>query len=113
MPSANPSDDVDHVENISQVMKKFYDIKGMALDDALKILRGIEKDLIAVLLIYQEQEDDYRLGEDTYGYDDTDNQILNNLWYISDRWKAAFRIAWMLGLINPDYRSWSLKGSPL
>ena len=53
---------------------------------------------------HMEREEDPRTGFDTYGYNDF-NQILGDLTYISDRWRSAFRINWILGLVNPgdDY----------
>lgn len=42
------------------------------------------------------EEGDYRAGEETYGYDNDDDQINGNLMYISDRWRCAFRLKWLL-----------------
>lgn len=42
--------------------------------------------------------DDFRTGEETYGYN-SDEEIRNNLFYISDRWIAQFRMKWMIDLI--------------
>ena len=89
--------------NISSAMKNFYDIEGMTHDAALEIVRGIEDDLIAFLPECQARDEDYRLGNDTYGYDGGQGDLVN-LSYISDRWGGAFRVAWMLGLINEDYQ---------
>lgn len=51
------------------------------------------------------EEDDYRSGWDTYGYESR-SQIIGQLKYISDRWSCAFRINWLLGLLDPtDYIS--------
>jgi len=38
------------------------------------------------------QENDYRSGWETYGYDTINTDML----YISDRWKAAFRLRWLI-----------------
>lgn len=49
---------------------------------------------------WAEEEGDKRNGGDTYGYDD-DESIANNMHYISDRWKCAFRLKWIIdGLEN-------------
>lgn len=45
---------------------------------------------------------DYREGKDTYGYESLET-IQYNLFYISDRWRASFRVRWLIDLINPDY----------
>ena len=39
--------------------------------------------------------DDCRSGEETYGYKTFDS-IDNNLMYISDRWRCAFRLRWLI-----------------
>jgi hypothetical protein len=41
------------------------------------------------------EEDDYRSGEEVYGYETTES-IHNNMMYISDRWRCAFRLRWLL-----------------
>lgn len=66
------------------------------LDPYLDFLSKMRED-------YMLSEDDYRSGWDTYGYDDI-NQIYERLEYISDRLFAAFRINWLIGLIDDsDY----------
>ena len=92
-----------HLSNISKAMRKFYEIADMSFEDAVEIIEGIEDDLLAVYPGYRDQEDDYRLGIDTYGYED-DAAILLTLHYLSDRWGAAFRIVWILGIVNESYR---------
>jgi hypothetical protein len=95
-----------HIKNIGKAMECFYNysiVQKMTIDGTREIIRSIEEDLIAVYPAYAEDEDDYRLGKDTYGYE-SDASILGSLSYISDRWGAAFRIAWMLGIVNRDYR---------
>lgn len=44
---------------------------------------------------WQIEEDDFRTGDETYGYEDTES-ITTNLFYISDRWRAAFRLKWII-----------------
>lgn len=48
------------------------------------------------------REFDYRSGFDTYGYNDN-YSILNNLEYISDRWKTAYRVRWLINLVDKEY----------
>lgn len=47
------------------------------------------------------EENDYRSGEETYGYSDEES-IRNNMEYISDRWMAAFRIKWLIDGLNSE-----------
>ena len=38
------------------------------------------------------QDKDYRIGQDTYGYDN----IYWDMRYISDRWNCSFRLRWLI-----------------
>lgn len=91
-----------HKNRINEALSKFHNISGISFPDAIKIIQSIEVDLLALLPELQAMENDYRLGNDTYGY--KEDEILVSLEYISDRWQSAFRIAWLLGLVNQDYR---------
>ena len=71
--------------------------------DALRPYYGLLVDLYENELLVKEE--DYRSGEDTYGYEDLES-IQGSLWYISDRWKACFRVRWLIELINPSYCLW-------
>ena len=42
-------------------------------------------------------EQDYRAGVETYGYEDN---IYLDLLYISDRWRCAFRLKWLIDGVN-------------
>lgn len=42
---------------------------------------------------------DLRSGVETYGYKSEDD-IVANMEYISDRWQAAFRIKWLIDFID-------------
>ena len=44
-------------------------------------------------------EKDYRSGEESYGYDNID-YVKERMSYISDRWNCAFRIRWILDLLE-------------
>jgi hypothetical protein len=46
---------------------------------------------------FHDYEPDLRSGDETYGYKSR-KQVSERLDYISDRFGAAFRITWMLGL---------------
>ena len=46
------------------------------------------------------EEDDWRSGAETYGYE---GSPLGDLQYIADRWGAAFRIRWMIDLVDNEY----------
>lgn len=92
-----------HRDRISAIMPKFYSATNLTLDTAKALLKEIRGDLEAILPAHQDQENDYRLGSQTYGYKDEDS-ILLNLEYISDRWGCAFRIAWMLGIVDETRR---------
>ena len=48
------------------------------------------------------REKDYRSGIETYGYEN-EYSILFNLEYISDRWSVAFRLRWLINLVDRDY----------
>jgi hypothetical protein len=46
---------------------------------------------------HQRSEDDYRSGYETYGYESIED-IDANLIYISDRFGAGFRLAWLVNV---------------
>lgn len=46
-----------------------------------------------------EYENDYRSGNETYGYENMEH-ILGWLYYISDRWRCAFRVRWLIDLAD-------------
>lgn len=41
------------------------------------------------------REEDYRVGNETYGYKDQES-IDYSILYISDRWMCAFRLKWLI-----------------
>lgn len=47
------------------------------------------------------EEEDYRTGEETYGYSNRDS-VENNMGYISDRWRCAFRLKWLIDGIKEN-----------
>ena len=75
-----------------------------AIDEAIeyKIETGSNAQLLPLMQqmrdaysIMSHEEEDYRSGQETYGYEDQES-IQNNLVYISDRWRCAFRLRWLL-----------------
>jgi len=66
-------------------------IRGKGNKRLLECLPTLEK----LYLKHSVEENDFRCGEDTYGYKSIES-IKDNMIYISDRWKAAFRIKWLI-----------------
>lgn len=48
------------------------------------------------------ESEDTRSGFETYGYTDEEH-ILERLNYISDKWKSAFRVRWLINLLESSY----------
>ena len=44
---------------------------------------------------WSKEEDDFRSGEESYGYKSQES-VRNNMFYISDRWRCAFRVKWLI-----------------
>jgi len=44
---------------------------------------------------WSKEEQDFRAGVDTYGYNNTED-IVSNMLYISDRYRCAFRLKWII-----------------
>jgi len=90
-------------KQLSQVMKNFYSVEGMTIQSARDLLLPFLGDLIYLYENdYLVQENDWRSGEDTYGYE-SEEAVLNDLEYISDRWGSAFRVRWVIDFLDPDY----------
>tara|TARA_B100001113_G_C20770922_1_gene475259 strand:+ start:174 stop:521 length:348 start_codon:yes stop_codon:yes gene_type:complete len=86
---------------ISETMKTFYGC-GYSLSDAIDRLENVQNELRQVIWDIRDRDNDYRCGEDVYGYDSAES-ILLNLQYVSDRWGTAGRLSWLLGLVDPDF----------
>lgn len=90
---------------LDKVFSNFYSLKDMTLDKAVAILTPFKGEIAAelkylkLLTILNGWETDDRSGEETYGYQD-DEDILINLQYVSDRYSAEFRLQWVLDLID-------------
>jgi hypothetical protein len=65
----------------------------------LDILSGYRSEIERVCRKQQRDENDFRTGEDTYGYESDESNMIN-LEYISDRWNVGFRLKWLLDLID-------------
>jgi len=57
-------------------------------------LLSLTREMERVWKKWAKEEEDYRSGEETYGYEE--DKIQNNMIYISDRWRCAFRLRWIL-----------------
>jgi len=73
----------------------FSYIRGLLLPFLQDLIDMYENDFLIL-------EGDCRSGEEVYGYE-SEESIIGNIDYISDRWKCAMRIRWMIDLIDPDY----------
>ena len=82
----------------NKVMSKFYSRQD-SVEEAVEHLRPHRWIMGQLYLRQLDIEDDWRTGDETYGYK-SDEAILGDLLYISDRWRAAFRIKWMIDLID-------------
>ena len=88
------------------ISELLWDRYMLALELDNKTLEEIQSDLMQIkpMLEYTHdkrmaEDEDWRSGYDTYGYNDLDS-IKYQLGYISDRWNAAFRLRWLLDLID-------------
>lgn len=69
--------------------------------ETIEQLKDVLKPVLPLLMeIYPglaEYENDHRSGSETYGYENLE-QILGWLNYISDRWRCAFRVRWLIDI---------------
>ena len=68
------------------------------------------KDLTFLWLTLAEETDDWRGGQDTYGYESFED-VVSNITYISDRWTVAFRVKWLIDLCEADIPEQQYKNS--
>jgi|SaaInlV_165m_DNA_1040744.scaffolds.fasta_scaffold52195_2 hypothetical protein len=89
-------------ERISKALEVFYKAPDdMSLEDIKDVIRPHLNDLIYLYeTCHLPEEDDWRSGAETYGYE---GSPLGDLQYIADRWGAAFRIRWMIDLVDNEY----------
>ncbi len=89
------------------VFSKFYSLEDMTLPKAIEILKPYKGEIAAEIryLDWYDRlsgwEPDNRKGADTYGYE-SEESILNNLQYISDRFTTQFRLRWVLDLLDKN-----------
>ena len=65
----------------------------------------LKKSLPAMRKLYKKavkDEGDFRSGRETYGYIDQETIELN-MEYISDRWRCAFRLRWLIDGVGGGY----------
>jgi hypothetical protein len=100
---------------LDKLLDSFSNIEGLAIDNenpnsySIYLNNAIAKlkPFLPFMIRYYEykilpRERDYRSGFETYDYV-SEYSILSNLEYISDRWQAAFRLRWLINLIDKDY----------
>ena len=67
------------------------------VDKFLPLMREIKR----VHAKLAKEEGDHRSGNETYGYSDRES-IETDMFYISDRWRCAFRLRWLIDGIEND-----------
>lgn len=87
------------------------DLKSKSLLDIQNDLKSIKNALLSMHKKSMQEERRYniehgstiddRSGEETYGYDSLDS-IKDNLVYVSDRYNCAFRLRWLIDLMDID-----------
>lgn len=90
-------------KRFSKLMALFAD-KSLTLKEAIQLLTpwlDYLKELYETELVIEDR--DYRSGKETYGYMG-ENQVLERLEYISDRWAVSFRVRWLINLIDCKYQ---------
>lgn len=68
-------------------------------EDFFKDLRDCKKAFTVMYKIALASEKDFRTGYETYGYEDMES-IMDNICYINSKWNCAFRIRWILDLLD-------------
>jgi len=71
------------------------------LKEVVKEIKNIQPELEQQYKAALRSYYDPRGGNETYGYQHTES-IIGTLGYISDRWNCAFRIKWLLDLLEQD-----------
>ena len=87
-------------ERFRYEMNKAFDVWFEEKTEAqfLPLLREMKR----VWKKWAKEEDDSRTGLETYGYE-THKSVMNNMLYISDRWRCAFRLKWLLDGIEQGH----------
>lgn len=86
-------------EKLNYEMNKAFQhwFRTNSMEKFLPLLRELKR----VWNKLSKNENDYRSGEETYGYSSPD-QIENTMCYISDRWKVSFRMKWLIDGIEQN-----------
>lgn len=80
-------------ERLNYEMEKAFDVWYQT--GSVESFRKLLPELKRVYKKYARCNNDYRSGIETYGYGSR-YDILCNMRYISDRWKASFRLRWLI-----------------
>lgn len=88
-------------------MDKFYGNSYLyTVDDVIKelmpCLTWLKRYYENVLTKQDKEYTCYKSGYESYGYLN-DESILNNLDYISDRWRVDWRVRWIINLLDDNY----------
>jgi hypothetical protein len=84
------------------VFSKFYNTNDMTVAEAKAIIAPYVGSIQAQIKWFEDTDyfgADTRNGKETYGYK-SDEHILSNLMYISDRFNCQFRLRWTLDLLE-------------
>lgn len=86
---------------IHKMFDKHFFTNGHEFDEAdfFNDLIDCKKYFIVMYKLALAYEKDFRTGYETYGYGDDEN-IMDNICYINSKWNCAFRIRWILDLID-------------
>lgn len=87
---------------ISKMFDEFYFTgkkKDWVFVELLESLRGNIKYFKYLYRLNLTSEKDFRTGEESYGYNNRE-YIEERMSYICDRWNCAFRIRWILDLLD-------------
>lgn len=82
------------------VFKKIFNwarMNGVPIETTCSKISKYRKYIQKLKSVHQIRENDYRNGHETYGYDSIED-IKANLIYISDRFHAGFRLAWLVNV---------------
>ena len=86
-------------EKFRYEMNKAFDhwFENKSVDKFRPLLREMNR----VWKKWAKEENDYRPGIETYGYENAES-IRLSMFYISDRWRVAFRLKWLIDGIESD-----------
>lgn len=65
------------------------------LEDSAEKFIPLLREMNRVWVKWSKEENDCRGGDETYGYRNAAS-VINNMFYISDRWRCAFRLKWLI-----------------